>query len=129
MYELKLATKEIRLVQLPADAKYGVRMAFNGGQTILATDSDEQKQRWLDILKVAGVRPVSVTSLNVDPIDPDPALVARLATDWSDGATKIEDEMCVGWVSSEPTPFLRAVSLYLSQNGQLFDKRMFQHLD
>ncbi|MBS0452760.1 MAG: hypothetical protein JSS14_15815 [Proteobacteria bacterium] len=132
MFEIKVPTKEIKSVTLSVDDHHQMRTAYQGALTILATETLAQRNLWVEELNKAGVQPLCVTVENVDPKHPDPALVKELASSWMPTATKIEDEMFVGWVASEPTPFVRAVSAYLSKHdpakGKLFDKEFFKHL-
>lgn len=132
MYELKLATKDLNRVSIVADPMYPSRTAYSGGQTIFATDSAEQMASWDSELDAAGIHPIGRTRENADPRNPDPALVAKLADRWDQVATRIEDEFCVGWTSSEPTALVYAISRYLARNdpskGAAFDKKFFGHM-
>lgn len=133
MYELKVATQDLNRLLINADPMYPSRTTHDGRLTIFATDSAEQMANWDSELATAGVQPIGRTRENADPCNPDSALVAQLAESWSPFATRVEDEFCVGWTSSEPSVLVRAISRYLADRdpskGAVFDKQFLGYLD
>jgi hypothetical protein len=133
MYELKVATKDLARAKIVADPAYRTHTAFSGGQTIFATDSADRMADWDAALQAAGVRPLGRTREDVDPSNPDTALVKKLADLWEPTATRIEDEFCVGFHTIEPTAFVRAMDTYLyKQGGQKarhFNRQFFGPLE
>lgn len=132
LYEIKCATAELKGLTLSKDQKWPLKFAHDGGQTILRTDDLVQRDSWLKAIKEARIKPLFATELNVDPQNPDPALVSLIAATWSHTATLVEAEMCVGWDAQEPTPFVREVSAEIAhtrpQDSKAFDKKYFGFL-
>jgi hypothetical protein len=83
MYELRLSTREIRGLELSPDSTYPSRTGFGGDLTILGTDSEQQRDRWLKELRAANVEPLYVTTKNVHPYNVDQILVKELGDRWA----------------------------------------------